>query len=203
MTLSSTLWPSRRQMLLWVVGLPLLAVADGAAVVVEGQTFERQVHLAGADLLLNGTGIRGVAWFKAFIGALYLSRQAGTAAAVFALPGPKRLQIRMLFDVPAEEFAKAFRKGMTRNATSSVEVAALATRMSSFEAAVYALGTVRKGDRIDLDFDPARGTLFSVNGTLHGQAWVGEDFYAALLRAFIGELPYDEKLKAGLLGLHV
>ena len=38
-----------------------------------------------------------------------------------------------------------------------------------------------------------------MNGTLQGEAIVGDDFYAALLRSFVGDRPYDSRLKAGLL----
>jgi hypothetical protein len=59
---------------------------------------------------------------------------------------------------------------------------------------------VRKGDTVDLDLDPGRGTLFGLNGTLRGEPVTGDDFYAALLRSFVGDKPYDKRLKAGLLG---
>ena len=62
-----------------------------------------------------------------------------------------------------------------------------------------ALGSVRKGDTVDLDLDPARGLLLSLNGTLRGAPVPGDQLYRALLRAFLGEHPYDNKLKAGLL----
>ena len=77
----------------------------------------------------------------------------------------------------------------------------LEARVARFEQVVTALGTLKKGEVIDLDYDPNRGTLLSRNGTLHGDPLDGADFYAGLLRAFIGAQPYDEKLKAGLLGL--
>lgn len=178
---------------------PVAAAAE-SPVVVEGLRFERQMTLAQIPLVLNGTGVRGIAWFKGFVGALYLGRRVTTSAEVAAQPGPKRLQLRMLVEVPAAEFAKAFRKGVTRNTPSPAELASLQDRMASFESVVNALGRVRKGDVIDLDLDPQRGTLFSVNGTLRAPPLAGEDFYAALLRTFIGEQPYDDKLKAGLLG---
>lgn len=192
----------RRLLLSALMGLVLPAAAGAAedAVQVEGQSFERRVQLAGADLQLNGTGVRSVAWLKGFAAGLYLSSAAHTVAQVMSTSGPKRLRMRMLLDVPAEEFAKAFRKGVARNTAGAEAVQALESRMASFEARVQALGKVRKGDVIDLDLDPARGTSLVVNGTLRGVPIAGEDFYLALLRAFIGEQPYDEKLRAGLLG---
>ena len=72
--------------------------------------------------------------------------------------------------------------------------------MQRFAQQISATGTVRKGSVIDLDLDPKQGLLFTLNGTLRGEPVEGDDFYAALLRAFVGEHPYDERLKAGLLG---
>ena len=166
---------------------------------IEGQTFAPTARVAGASLVLNGVGLRAVAWFKGFTAGLYLQNKASTVEQVQALPGAKRLEMRMLQEVAAGEFVKAFRKGMERNAADT-ELPRLAERMVLFENLVNAVGTVRKGDRINLDLEPGRGTLFSVNGTLRGEAIAGDDFYAVLLRSFIGEHPFDNKLKAGLLG---
>ena len=98
-----------------------------------------------------------------------------------------------------ESLCEPVGKGIERNAPPA-EHAALAARVQRFADQISATGTVRKGAVIDLDLDPQRGLLFTMNGTLRGAPVEGEDFYAALLRAFIGEHPYDERLKAGLLG---
>jgi hypothetical protein len=192
---------SRRSFLplLVVVLAPAALFAQPSGVKVEGQVFEGRVRVAGADLLLNGTGVRAVAWFKGYAAGLYLLQRAGTAAQAVALPGAKRLQMRMLQEVPAAEFVKAFKKGVERNAVEG-ELPQLAERMVLFEAAITGIGTVHKGDVIDLDLEPGRGTVFRLNGTLRGDVIAGGDFYAALLRSFVGEHPYDQKLKAGLLG---
>jgi hypothetical protein len=193
--------PRRRFLLITACALPLFTTARAAEppVVFEGFRFERRVLVAGMPLLLNGTGLRAVAWFKGFAAALYLPSRASAAQQAVAMEGAKRLQLRLFHDVPAGEFAKAFRKGMERN-TEPDERTRLAERMARFEAQINALGTVRKGDTVDLDLDPGRGTLFGVNGTLRGEPVPGDDFYAALLRSFVGDKPYDTRLRAGLLG---
>lgn len=190
---------TRRGLLAIFLSAPALPWAQDDAVVVEGQAFARRVPVAGSELLLNGTGVRAVAWFKGYAAALYLPSRATTAAQAVAMSGPKRLQLVMLQKVPAEEFVKAFRKGLQRN-TPEAELPRLSARMLQFEAAVAALGTVHKGDVVNLDFEPGRGMAFSLNGTLRGGAIAGEDFYAALLRSFVGDKPYDRELRAGLLG---
>lgn len=189
---------SRRTVL---IALPLLAGGARAqgVVQVEGQPFERTIQIDGVRLQLNGTGVRAVAWFKGYAVGLYLTRRAFTAAQAESMPGPKRLQLRMLVDVPAVEFTKAFYKGITRNSTPA-QITGLGDRMERFARLIDAVGTVRKGDVVDLDLEPARGLRFAINGKLRDEPIPGEDLYAALLRAFVGERPYDVKMRAGLLG---
>lgn len=180
----------------------LAAAVEGPAlaqVTLEGQTFAASVRVADVPLLLNGTGLRAVAWFKGYAAALYLPARATTPAQVLAQPGPKRLQLRMLQEVPAAEFVKAIDKGFARN-TPAEQQAALEPRRLQFDAAVQALGKVRKGDIVDLDQLPGRGLRFAHNGEQRGDLIPGDDFYAALLRIFLGDKPVDGRLKAGLLG---
>jgi hypothetical protein len=183
------------------IGLPTTVLSQAAEppAKIAGVSFERHLNLMGKDLRLNGVGVRAVAWFKGYAAALYLTAKASTADQVVATPGPKRLVLRMLREVPSVEFVKALRQGMARNSPEDSHPK-MAARIDSFADAVAAIGTVREGDVVNLDFDPTRGTLFTLNGTQRGEAFAGEDFYAALLRAFVGDKPYDEKLKAGLLG---
>jgi Chalcone isomerase-like len=166
---------------------------------VEGHTFVGDITLAGSALQLNGVGLRAVAWLKGYAAGLYLPRRATTTAQVLAQPGPKRLQLRMLHDVDAEEFVKAFIKGVDRN-TPPAEAARLADRVPRFNATVRSLAKLAKRDVIDLDFVPGRGLVLARNGQVRGEPVPGEDFYAALLRCFVGERPADPEMKVGLLG---
>jgi Chalcone isomerase-like len=192
--------PTRRTMTLALLStLALPPWARAAAVVVEGRRFEDAAHLFGRDLVLNGTGVRAVAWFKGYAAGLYLATRTQAAAEAVAMAGPKRIRLQMLQDAPATEFTKAVDKGVSRN-TPAAELPALLERMQQFGRLIGAIGQVRKGDMVDLDLDPDRGLLLRLNGTLRGTPIPGTDLYASLLRSFIGERPYDEKLKAGLLG---
>lgn len=170
-----------------------------AQVQLEGQHFDARLPLGGQTLQLNGVGMRSVAWLKGYLAALYLPHKAHAAEQVLAMPGPKRLQMRMLQEVSTQEFVKAFDKGVKRN-TPDADLPALADRMQQFDALVAGLGRVRKGDVVDLDFLPGQGLLFSYNGKRQGDPIPGADLYAALLRIFIGDKPAQAELKAGLLG---
>ncbi len=184
--------------------LPALAqqgqpAQQGEVRLVEGRRFPTRLQLGGSELLLNGTGVRAVAWFKGYAAGLYLRERAGEVAQAVGMAGPKRLQLQLLHDAPAAEFVKALRKGVERN-TSAEAMPAIAPGLQRFEELISAVGTVRRHDVVDLDLLPGQGLSFSVNGTLRGEPIAGDELYAALLRAFLGERPYDRRLKAGLLG---
>jgi Chalcone isomerase-like len=182
--------------------LALLAAAAWPAraqIKVEGYTFAREAVVGGQTLRLNGVGLRAVAWLKGYATGLYLGTRATTPAAVLADTGAKRLQLRMLQEVPADEFVKAFDKGVARN-TPAAELPALQERMQRFNALVMGLKKVRKGDLVDLDWLPGQGLAFAYNGRLLAPPIPGADLYAALLRIFIGQRPVDPEMKVGLLG---
>ena len=189
---------TRRFLALLLLAATGLAQGQEAPRMVEGQPFATRLRLHDADLVLNGTGVRAVAWFKGYAVGLYLPARARNVTQVLAQAGPKRLQLRMLQEVPAADFVKALNKGIERN-SSPAEWVALNARVQRFAAQITTSGAVRKREVVDLDFDPARGLLFARNGKLVGEPIPGADLYAALLRAFIGEHPYDDTMKAGLL----
>jgi hypothetical protein len=187
-----------------VLRLLLLAwlLACGSAVQaarIAGVEFDERVRVAGTELLLNGVGVRQVAWLKGYAAALYLGQKSATAAAALATPGPKRIRLRLLVDVEAKEFAKAVDKGMRRNHAPAV-LQALLPRIAQFDARVLAMGLLRKNEVIDLDFVPGAGVVLARNGTPQGTPLPGDDLYAGLMKIFIGDVPVDEALKAGLLG---
>ncbi|WP_298830980.1 chalcone isomerase family protein [uncultured Piscinibacter sp.] len=178
----------------------LLAVSLGArAAVIEGQHFEDRIRLADTELVLNGVGLRAVAWFKGYAAGLYVGEKSSSPDAVLAQKGPKRVRMRMMVEVESKEFVKAFDKGMRRN-LGEAERAALRDRIDRFDRTVAALVTLKKGDVVDLDYLPARGLVLSVNGQQKGDPFDGEAFFAAILKIFIGSDPVDSRLKAGLLG---
>jgi len=191
--------PLSRRTLLSCLLWPGLAMAQDRPLVLEGQPLVRRLNLARGELLLNGAGVRQAAWFKAFVVALYLGQRTADVAAAQAMPGPKRLQLRMLQELPAAEFAKALRKGVARN-TADAELDALLPQLERLSASITALDKVRKGDVIDLDLDTTAGMLFGLNGTLRSAPFPGSVLFAAVLRSFIGEHPYDARLKAALMG---
>ncbi len=192
---------SRRHAGLALLSLPLTGASwAGSPLKIEGLTFAGEVQVANTTLHLNGVGVRQVAWLKGYACALYLTKQTTVQAQALAMPGPKRVQMRLLIDAPSEEFAKAFMRGVSRNAAPE-QLPAMQERMKAFDAAVRAVGKMRKGDVVDLDWRPGAGLVAQVNNKPIGSPLPGEELYLALLKIYIGDKPTDAAMKAGLLGL--
>ncbi len=204
--------PARRHLLILVAASAMaslsslgpMALAAEPTVRVDNINLDSRVQLGGQALRLNGAGtfapLKAFAWVKGYVAALYLADRAGSHDQVLATAGAKRLQMRMLLDVPVAEFVKAFHKGVGRN-TPPEQQAGLVERMERFDQMIRPLGKVLKGDAINIDYLPGRGMLLSHNGRELGAAIAGDDFYDALLGVFIGPKPVDDTLKAALLGL--
>jgi len=177
----------------------LPAHAQAAATTIGGVSFLARADVAGEPLQLNGVGMRASAVLKGFAAALYLPQPARSAEQALQPVGAKRLRMRMLLDVPTELFAYTIRKYVRRNVPEAQQ-GALQDRLGAFDASLRAVGQVRNGDTIDLDFVPGSGLVLAINGRPRSAPIPGADLYAAVLQVFIGERPVDAKLKAGLLG---
>ena len=182
-----------------LISTSMTSTAQAATVEREGMRYEDTIRVGNTRLLLNGLGVRAVAWIKGYVAGLYLAQKEGEAEQVYALQGPKRIAVKMLLDVDSSLLAKTFSDGIRKNYRDD-ELEALRPRMEVFDAQVRAIGGVKKGDTIDLDYQPASGTRILVNGKARGDAIAGDDFYIALLKMFIGERAIDKNLRAALLG---
>ncbi len=177
----------------------LLLNAPAQATTIEGHHFDDAIQLARTPLALNGVGVRGVDFLRAFAAGLYVEKPSNDPTALIDDRGPKRLSLTILMTAPASVFVAAITNGVRKNTTPE-EQAAMADRVKTFQDTVSAVGEVRAGDRIDLDYLPRQGLVFSFNGKPRGAAIAGDDLYRAILKMFIGERAVDKKLRQGLLG---
>ena len=156
------------------------------------------LSLAADDLALNGSGIRKRVFFEVNSIGLYLPKKTSSAQEAIASPGPKRIDIRMLRDVSAEQFSGALADGIRAN-HSEAEARALEPSVKQLTAVMAEVGEAKKGMLISLGWD-GKATQLRVDGKGVGAPIEGEDFYRALLRIWLGEKPVQEDLKKALLG---
>ena len=196
----SIAWPARALGALLLAGLTGLALPARAQVVeVAGVKYAPTVQLAGVPLQLNGAGIRYKFVVKVYTAGLYLGAKAATPEAVLAAPGPKRLHVVMLRDIDANELGKLFTRGMQDNAPKE-EFSKFIPGTLKLAEIFSAQKRLKAGDSFFVDFTPGVGTTVLVNGKPTADAIKEPEFYAALLRIWLGNSPADNTLKDALLG---
>jgi hypothetical protein len=176
-----------------------LCLATGAvqAAEVAGIKIDDTVKVGGSELVLNGAGLRSKLFIKVYVGALYVGQKAGTPAAIYASPAPRRMVMRMLRDMDAETLHGALDEGLRNNLTAA-ELAAMQGPAGQLGTLMKGIGKVREGDAVAIDFT-ADGLTVSLNNQVRG-AVAGADFARALLRVWLGDKPADASLKKALLG---
>lgn len=191
------------QALQWLAaGLLALALAGAATaqpVVVEGARYDTSVVLGGESLLLNGVGVRKRFVFDIYVGGLYVAKKAARTEDLVRQPGPKRVALRFLRDVEGELFVNSLHVGLKANHTDT-ELARWKNQVETLTTTIKTIALARRGDTVFFDYTPQDGTRVSVNGVTRGPLIPGEDFYAAVLRVWLGETPADAGLKKGMLG---
>ncbi len=183
-----------RLILVWA----LLACGTTLAADIFGVKIDDTIQLEERNLPLNGAGIRTRFFFKIYVAALYLPARTTRAADALAMKGPKQIRLIMLREVDADSFASAFSKGFDSN-TPAAERDALNTRVNAFNQLILSVGKAREGDIFTLTLS-GTDTVLALNGQPLGKPIVGEDFYRALLRIWLGDQPVQADLKSTLLG---
>ncbi|MDH5444507.1 MAG: chalcone isomerase family protein [Gammaproteobacteria bacterium] len=157
---------------------------------------EEQANIGGTTVILNGAGIRTKFVFDIYVGALYLTQKTTDAKQAIAMAGAKRISMHFLYDeVEKEKLTDGWNDGFENN-LSDKDFASLKARLDAFNKLFV---TVKKGDVIQLDYIPGKGTQVTINQQTKGSV-PGEDFQQALLRVWLGDDPADEDLKTGMLG---
>lgn len=184
----------------WALALlSVLPFQAQAAVEVRGVKFADTATVAGQPLQLNGAGVRVKVIIDVYAAGLYVGKRDTSAQALVSQPGAKSMQIVLLRELTGEEFADAMVKGFRKN-NSEADVARFQPRLDELRKTMVAFGTVKKGTAIQLNFVPGAGSRTLVDGAQKGVDIPGDDFYAALLKIWLGAKPVDDDLKDGLLG---
>jgi hypothetical protein len=170
-----------------------------AAVDIKGAKFNDTYQLGSQPLQLNGAGVRVKIIVDVYAAGLYVAKKDHTATGLLSQSGPKSMQIVLLRDLTGEDFAEAMVKGFKKNNTEA-DQAKYQAKIEEIRALMMGFGTVRKGATIHIDNTPGAGTRVLVDGVQKGPDMAGDDFYAALLKIWLGNHPVDSDLKEALLG---
>ncbi|MGC4060407.1 MAG: chalcone isomerase family protein [Aquabacterium sp.] len=170
-----------------------------AAVDIKGAKFADTYQLGNQSLSLNGAGVRVKLIVDVYAAGLYVPKKDHSAAVLLSEAGPKSVQIVLLRNLTGETFADAMVAGFKKN-NSEADVAKFQSKMDEIRDMMLAFGEVKKGTVIHIDHLPGAGTHVLVDGVQKGGEIVGDEFFAALLKIWLGTSPVDSDLKEALLG---
>lgn len=183
-------------------GLAALVLSVGALaaqVEVGGIKIEDVQDVQGTKLQLNGAGVRFKAIFKVYAAGLYVGKKVSTPEDFIAAPGPKRISLTLLREIDSNELGKAFTKGFEDNSPKN--------EMSKLIPGLIRMGQIfadhkkmLPGENFTIDWIPGTGTVITIKGKPQGEPFKEPEFYAALMRIWLGPSPADFKLKDALLG---
>jgi hypothetical protein len=176
----------------------LCLTAPGYAAEPTSRHFDPVARVVDAPLKLNGHGVRSLYSLKAYAVGLYLGAPADSLDSAMSAPGAKRIEIVSMIDLPAPQFNKPLIRGIKKNLPPA-EFEAMQPRIKDFSAQVLAIGEVKSGSRLALDWIPGHGTRIVVDGQPSTRLIEGEDFFRGLLAIWIGPVPTQDDLKVQLL----
>jgi Chalcone isomerase-like len=161
--------------------------------------FAPSVEVDAVPLVLNGSGTRFKAVFRGYDMAMYTSRKVSVAQDAIALAGPKRLQFIALRELPSTDLGLLFIRGMKDNSSPDV-VRKHTVAMSRLIEIFSARKKLLPGDTFSMDFLPGKGTSFYIEGRVQGAPVGDAEFFAMVLKIWLGQSPADHLLKDALLG---
>jgi hypothetical protein len=192
----------------WTRRAVLGALAAGAAGLgraqaqvreVEGFRFDAAIRLGGADLVLNGVGVRRRFFIPVYVGALYVPQKSSDPEVLLSQRGPRRMSLRFVRDVEAELFMNSLDAGMRKHYTPP-QLEAWKPQWQTLTTVIANLVIARRADHVTWDYTPETGARVMQNSVPIIPSMPGEDFYNAVLRVWLGPQPADADLKKGLLG---
>lgn len=179
--------------------LGFAAPAQAAVTMVDDVKFDDEATVGGQHLLLNGAGVRYKLVFKMYALGLYLPKKSSSVDEILNMPGPKRVRMVAMRDVPMSEFGRLTARGIQNHATREdfvkilPDIARIGELYSSFDRAF-------QGDEVLLDWVPGTGMTVHFRGERRGDPFTEPALYTTILKIWLGKRPADVQLKAALLG---
>lgn len=165
---------------------------------IAGVRYDPTIKVEGQTLQLNGSGLSYRALQKVYTVGLYVPKKSSNADEVLAAPGPKQLRFVMLVPMRVDDLGKLIARGLEAN-SSREEFRKLIPAAVDMGRIFSHMKRMVPGDTIAIEYVPQRGTVFFVNGQPSGLPIQGPDFFAAVLRVWIGKVPPTQDLKDALL----
>lgn len=174
-----------------------LALPTQAQVTINGVTLPASVKAGDANLKLNGGGIRKKAFFKLYVGGLYLSEKSSDANTIINADKGMAVKLQITSGmISSDNMSEAILEGF-ENSTGG-KTAPLKAKIDAF-VNTFKKSEITEGNVFDIVYTPGKGVESFKNGKSQGTI-EGLDFKKALFGIWLGAKPADDDLKAAMLG---
>lgn len=163
---------------------------------IEGINFPEKLSISGAELGLNGGGLREkLGFLDLYVGALYLNKKSSDATEIIMSDNPMAIRIVIASGlVTRDRFLEALEEGFDNTSVGQYS----SKDIQSFKE--FLSDAFEPNDEILLSYSPEKGTILSKNGEVRG-SFAGLAFKQALFAIWLGDKPAQNSLKEQMLGL--
>ena len=163
---------------------------------IEGIDFPEKLSISGAELGLNGGGLREkLGFLDLYVGALYLPQKSRDADKIILGDTPMAIRIVIASGlVTRDRFIEALEEGFDNTSVGKYSP----KDIQSFKE--FLSDAFEPNDEILLTYRPEKGTILSKNGQVRG-SFTGLPFKQALFAIWLGDKPAQNSLKRQMLEL--
>lgn len=159
-------------------------------------TLPNTMTIEGAELALNGAGMREKLWIDLYAGGLYLNSKSKDATAIINADETMVMKLHIVSGlVSKEKMVDAVNDGF--DASMRGNIAPLADKIEKFKG--FFSEEIVKGNVFDIAYIKGKGSVVYKNGKEVGVI-EGMDFKKALFGIWLGKEPADKDLKKAMLG---
>ena len=147
-------------------------------------------------MTLNGAATRKYYYVvDMYVGLLYLQNPSSDANTIFADEGYKRMVFHTLLSrASGRRIGKALYEALKLSPEEAAALGApIDTVIDMFDVEMH------EGDETFIEYIPGEGTRIVIKGNVRGEI-ASKDLFNAFLGIWIGEEPFSEEFKAGILG---
>jgi hypothetical protein len=161
---------------------------------ISGVKFDDSYHDQGIRMRLQGTGLKTMLFFRAFVAGYYTNMAKATDPLGEI---PKRIEVEYFVNIPGKKLNNYTIEQIKAN-ISDDQFNQLKDKIKLMSEYFVDL---KSGDRFSLTYIPGVGTKFAHNDQLTGII-EGSEFGKAIFSVWIGDKPFDSHLKQQVLGLN-
>lgn len=157
-------------------------------------TVPDNVTVQGANLELNGMGLREKFYIDVYVGALWLPAKTTDSEKAITEDVPKRLSMHFVYGggVSKKQLVDTYDEGLAKQGNP-------ADLRAAYDQLYGWLSDVGPGDEVRFDYAPGTGTAVTVKGVKKGTI-PGAKFMRSFFRIYLGANPPTSKFKKGIMG---